>query len=1259
MALKIEFLGVTSYVELKSEKKKTAPVVLTTDKTTVTLCLECVNTEDPTQKTQNYLLSVVNMNFRKKMYQPTAIMASIQILPIQTKNGKEEWHSIRKDYIVNLFLNKQVKLYDADNTDYVVGSDFYVKEVTPCYRNDSMNVTLKIFSLDKLLTLEHNCRTFVSKKLGADILKEVFGVHQELVKKKVKKTVDGVEEEVEEATTVDVPNYPKPYKPTEKLAYNKEYMRVLSYLTGNKDKNGKDIYNEHIFPFLVQYNESIYDMLARTANRWGEFLYYEDGQLNIGYKYDKDKVKVLADYNTLTYIDLDEMQQGDHYERAADYDKNFSDSPLKKSPNKVSGIMYRPGGNMDKVVMKKFAAFFKNDKSLPTFIMNQVFDDSIDLASKTISTNHKNSEFDDEWFSDNMKKASPEKYGNYNHGDDEKKDICYSYNPFSEINSSYTSKKYAKILKLEREAVKDAILIDFDTTYPNLKLGEVFSVDGQEYIVIQVDCVPKNMQKVSDDLWVLDSGDSSVLTYQVKALPRSISSTDKGQLVREGDFYPTVIPSGHARFADPQMAKVADASDPDGKGRVRVRFTWQADEDEASPWIQFAANAGGQKGIMGAHYKDDKVFIGFVDGNVERPYVLGAVSKGTSSDVQCVTPGGHGLKLEDNKGGITSFLTRMFLPGWGTLSTFIPQMSGINPFSNAEKNLALAGGFELSDNYGIYKISGSTEGREVSIASPWGDVSINAFTGITISAPNGDIEIKGKNVKIAAGNNLELVSGTNVKYKLMGGDAIGCFTDIALAVSKKLAEMGLSLVTIDLKMVRAMFEIAFRPTEGKLLLKSNRYLMLEAGKGTCYYPQGAYKDETTYNKAMAKNVTAEIREGLKLTSTVEEMVEKMSTVADGIDAYYRNAYNKCVDLKNAYLKAIDDNWKYADNFSTKNPAYVHGFDELKTEFWKEGPYVPWTEDKLGFTDNFKLNTGGCTNEMLQHYRALTHMLPQPNDQQKIKDDIKAARETARADILKAANDLRKAICELLDVKNLFEEKQLKKQFSFFKDHHVPDTYKKALYGAFDRSKLTDIFYLKEVGPDEKKLSVKYATDDALKAHRVVLKRKASILMLEAMGFKDEWRKQKANPNYVAPNPLALGQVQVIPAEKPTVLELERKTGAADLTDEYWTKYVESLESVPPLSPAKTKYAEKMLETFKEWKEGWNPFAVIPENRSWGDFKKGGILFSTNENIYDLSNNILEVPSPARENLKITDDHDHDRTITDFLTALKRKLNDLK
>ena len=69
---------------------------------------------------------------------------------------------------------------------------------------------------------------------------------------------------------------------------------------------------------------------------------------------------------------------------------------------------------------------------------------------------------------------------------------------------------------------------------------------------------------------------------------------------------------------------------------------------------------------------------------------------------------------------------------------------------------------ELTDKFGIYSIKASTNKRNITINSSWGDVNINAFTGITISAPNGDVKIQGKNVSIEAGNKLNIVSGKNI-----------------------------------------------------------------------------------------------------------------------------------------------------------------------------------------------------------------------------------------------------------------------------------------------------------------------------------------------------------------------------------------------------------------------------------------------------------------------------------------------------------------
>ena len=110
-------------------------------------------------------------------------------------------------------------------------------------------------------------------------------------------------------------------------------------------------------------------------------------------------------------------------------------------------------------------------------------------------------------------------------------------------------------------------------------------------------------------------------------------------------------------------------------------------------------------------------------------------------------------------------------------------------------------------------IKGSTNDRNVSIKSPWGDVKIDAFTGITISAPNGDVKIKGKNVSIEAGGNLTLTSGKNIKQRwYMDGedaDAVTLASTITKTVTSKAASLLVNIT--DLSLIRHIIEVIFKP----------------------------------------------------------------------------------------------------------------------------------------------------------------------------------------------------------------------------------------------------------------------------------------------------------------------------------------------------------------------------------------------------------------------------------------------------------------
>lgn len=1279
MALKLVVNNVENYEDLTdtSTKTKDVNVTLMTDTTTSSLILMNV-----TKKKQKYVLSLMNLVFQKKMYQPTEILATIMFSPLETKDGQETWYSIKAD-VFSLFKDKKVELYD-NVSNYKIGDDFYVQEVSPSFKPDSLIVRLKIYSLDKLLTLKHDCRSFVSMKLGAGIL------------------------------ATEMEKYTKPYASTEKVAFNSDNMKVLSSLKelsvqkpsekwAKADKpeyETKSVGTEHIFPYLVQYNESFYDMLVRTTNRWGEFMYYEDGQLNIGYP-DSTKVFITHEdpkedkYKCINYINLDDIELASNYDRAADYDKNILDATLEKSPNSVSGLLLAPGGKMDKVIMKKIAAFFKNDKNIPTFIGNQLFDDLYSLATKEISVDNDNKEFDAKHFSDDNKKEWPEKFGEYNFGSEKSPKNKDGFNMFTEVNSEYTSKKYGKILSKEKAAGLDAVCVDFDTYFPCLKLGQVIEVYSKDYIVVQIDCKPNYQYKVNRNNWVVANNDNPELVFSVIATPRDSEEVkvlkrtkdDDGKMQesegKETPFYPTVIASGHARYADPQMATVIDADDPAGKGRVRVMFAWESipkdnndkiDFDQAkkqaTPWLQFTANAGGGKGIMGKHYPEDKVFVGFLDGNVERPYVIGAVSKGADTDVTFESPGGHSMTIGDDAGGIQSFVLGTLTPGVETLTSFLPDLSSKFEFGKGwDKNLCFGGGFEITDKYGIYKISGSTDGREVAIASPWGDVNVSAFTGINISAPNGDISIKGKNISIEAGNNLSLVSGKNVSYKLWQekdskkADLMQFALDIPLAVAKKVAEKVTNLV--DLSIVRSMVEIVMKPVEGALTVKSNRFLKLEAGKSECAYPVTAYKkSKEELQKELDEEKKKDILEGtgkiLGVGRAMTELFESIKPVIQTLDDHYQTHYNKCVDLKKKLKTAIEDlePWRNKLDDDTK---YACGkkFDDLWTDLmpklWvKKDKYEDLKEADLQFSDLIEVegNPDAIVDKPCHDAHTFLVNLRHPiafggslskGSIEAIDAAIVEHRKVLRKNALDALNALGKEINYLL---NFDMKRQYTTSLSSFYVTPVPKDYKDKMMKALSRENCPDLLYYKMPSDDQKKLTTKYNTDEFCSDLNVLYaKRIVAMNLIKEFGFYLE--DLPANSEY---------------AIDPAIADSNNKKSV--LHPDCWKTYVGRISGVPALGRASSSISSIAKGALSDALDNLTFWDSTVEKFTWGNGADGKILFSGDDKktyvLASKAGDAADVVEPTFKTLKASDYGDKEKErVQNFVKGIQKALENVK
>lgn len=1192
-----------------------------TERATMTL-----STEKESAVLFGYSYSLKSFSMKKQMYQPSEVTVDISI----AKSTENDWQPINRYLIESIFKFRKVtlSLMSAKGNDVAeeIFNDFYIHEVISEYLTDGMNLRLKIYSLDKMLTLKQTSRSFVGKKLGDDILKK------------------------------EVENYVLPYDSSEKLAYNTEFMKRLKFkslaeepiVSGILDKV-KELTNpekkeekkeeekkdekkgprmvEHIFPYLVQYNESLYDMLARTTNRWGEFMYYEDGKLQIGYNDDEKTIKEIKNYHKITYSNQDvsdkllEKVTDGNYEAEAVYDKNIYDNPVQKSPRIVRAELGKFNGLGDKYAMKKIASFFNTDQNVVSWLVNTLVDDGVSVLQAMSRTKVENDGLDDKYFPG---KGTVDQYGKYTFTlyDDEKEEKD-GFNEFTEIstvyadtNEIYDAKRYGTIFDLEQSVGRDMVFIDFDTTWPGVKLGQIIKVNGELFIVVDISTAYKNDQ----------------LTFQVKASAPHHQYDDKEQKTHY-EFYPAVIPSGHVRYSGPQMAKIKDASDPSYRNRVRVAFPWQGelkkvDKKDATPWIVFATKGDG-KPTTGKHNEKDDVMVGFIDGNVERPYVMGAIQSkvpgNPNINVDFNTPGGHFMRLTDGTGlGLIKFVTSALSPLLETLVNFLPidKLGSAADYFKEDAwsgNKYFEGGFELSDNYGIYKISGSTDQRKISVSSPWGDVKIDAFTGITISAPNGDVKITGKNVTIEAGNNLKLESGTNIGWKLGNDKKYGNFSAAALgltvagAIASKVAE---KIKPLDLKVVRSVVEVVMRPVEGALTVKSNRFLKLEAGGNECQYPMSAYSDKKReeLKKEMSKAMTKGVED---MGDGVVELFEKTRDLVGTMNSNWSRLYSDCLSKKEELEAAICvlDLWRNDDT----QPS-CKTYNELKETFWAAGD-KEISEADLGFTDNVG---DQVPLDYFSNHQAVENV-----------DEVIDNRKRAKDHILTSANGLRKTIVKVMNFE--MTEKDIDNAFGAFQ-YTPPKNYKKLVSDAISKSKCPEflIYDPKLLGDNYKDLKPGVSVNaDHIKA----CKRQACLNLVEGLKL-DKCRANAANSQQ--------------PPEKPTFKNILKDADA-------WAPYVNSLTSASELKkkdkpslgsvvgdPLKKAFTDigKDVKGFKK---------AYQELFSWSDGNKGQILIGTDDNTYKVkggNDNATIDQFETKYYLTVTDEANNNNPVKQFINKLK-------
>jgi uncharacterized protein involved in type VI secretion and phage assembly len=178
---------------------------------------------------------------------------------------------------------------------------------------------------------------------------------------------------------------------------------------------------------------------------------------------------------------------------------------------------------------------------------------------------------------------------------------------------------------------------------------------------------------------------------------------------------------GHAKGV--AIALVTDNKDPNGLGRVKLRYPWHSDTHQ-SHWARVVTPmAGKDRGIYFVPEVGDEVLVAFERGDLRFPYVVGSLWNGKEkppvsnadgkNDLRVIrTRKGHKLTFNDNEG--SQGLVQLEL--------------------NDGKKLAI-------DDNGITLDDG--KGNSIVIKSNGGSIAISAQAELSIKAPKIAIEATG------------------------------------------------------------------------------------------------------------------------------------------------------------------------------------------------------------------------------------------------------------------------------------------------------------------------------------------------------------------------------------------------------------------------------------------------------------------------------------------------------------------------------------
>lgn len=96
---------------------------------------------------------------------------------------------------------------------------------------------------------------------------------------------------------------------------------------------------------------------------------------------------------------------------------------------------------------------------------------------------------------------------------------------------------------------------------------------------------------------------------------------------------------------------VTNNQDPDGLGRVKIKFPWLSDDNETD-WVRIATlMAGSERGSFFLPEVGDEVLVAFEHGDINHPYVIGALWNGVATPPETNSDGQNNIRKIRSRSG--------------------------------------------------------------------------------------------------------------------------------------------------------------------------------------------------------------------------------------------------------------------------------------------------------------------------------------------------------------------------------------------------------------------------------------------------------------------------------------------------------------------------------------------------------------------------------------------------------------------------------